>query len=241
MTDIPDADRWNTNIHYHGILADAVAAADSVLDVGCGEGMLSRRLRQRIPHVTGIDLHEPSIELARPRVRRISPICARTSWPTRSSRNPSTASSRWRPCTIWIRRRHCRVWPNYSGPEELWRSSGWRCRTGPPISRASSPRVSATTGTASPGSAGSTPHPLCGRRRTPTPIFVSCPEGSPAPPTGGISTGATRSCGPRSSAVQGVSVSSPAARQELRSAVKASAWVARKDSMESALSLRNRR
>ncbi|WP_330184820.1 class I SAM-dependent methyltransferase [Nocardia sp. NBC_01503] len=65
MTDIPDADRWNTNIHYHGILADAVAAADSVLDVGCGEGMLSRRLRQRIPHVTGIDLHEPSIELAR--------------------------------------------------------------------------------------------------------------------------------------------------------------------------------
>ncbi|MRH86964.1 methyltransferase domain-containing protein [Nocardia sp. SYP-A9097] len=65
MSEIPDADRWNTNIQYHGILVDAVAGADAVLDVGCGEGMLTRRLRQRIPHATGIDLHEPSIELAR--------------------------------------------------------------------------------------------------------------------------------------------------------------------------------
>ncbi|MFB8005590.1 class I SAM-dependent methyltransferase [Nocardia sp. NPDC056000] len=63
--DTPDADRWNTNIQYHGLLVDAVAGSDTVLDVGCGEGMLSRRLRQHIPHVTGIDLHEPSITLAR--------------------------------------------------------------------------------------------------------------------------------------------------------------------------------
>ncbi|WP_327142277.1 class I SAM-dependent methyltransferase [Nocardia sp. NBC_01327] len=64
-TSIPDARRWNTNIHYHRLLADAVGEARTVLDVGCGEGMLSRLLRQQIPHVTGIDLHEPSITLAR--------------------------------------------------------------------------------------------------------------------------------------------------------------------------------
>lgn len=62
---VPDHDRWNINIHYHGLLADAVADADTVLDIGCGEGMLARRLRRRASRVTGIDLHEPSIELAR--------------------------------------------------------------------------------------------------------------------------------------------------------------------------------
>lgn len=62
---VADADRWNSNIHYHGLLADAVSAAKSVLDVGCGEGMLARRIRRTAPEVTGIDLDETSIRLAR--------------------------------------------------------------------------------------------------------------------------------------------------------------------------------
>ncbi|MCU1641835.1 MAG: hypothetical protein JWN03_2110 [Nocardia sp.] len=77
LTSIPDAQRWNTNIHYHRLLADAVGEAQTVLDVGCGEGMLSRSLRQQIPQVTGIDLHEPSIALARAQPPHdITYICA---------------------------------------------------------------------------------------------------------------------------------------------------------------------
>jgi 2-polyprenyl-3-methyl-5-hydroxy-6-metoxy-1,4-benzoquinol methylase len=62
---ISDEDRWNVNIHFHDLVVDAVSGAESVLDVGCGEGMLTRRLRREIPQVTGIDLHEDSVELAR--------------------------------------------------------------------------------------------------------------------------------------------------------------------------------
>ncbi|QLY33583.1 class I SAM-dependent methyltransferase [Nocardia huaxiensis] len=63
--EVPDAERWNHNIHYHGLLAEAVADAGQVLDIGCGEGMLARRLRAQGSEVTGIDLHEPSLERAR--------------------------------------------------------------------------------------------------------------------------------------------------------------------------------
>ncbi|CAO5186118.1 Methylase involved in ubiquinone/menaquinone biosynthesis-like protein [Frankia sp. AiPs1] len=39
--------------------------ADTVLDVGCGEGMLARALRPAVAHVTGLDRDEPSIAAAR--------------------------------------------------------------------------------------------------------------------------------------------------------------------------------
>ena len=39
--------------------------AGSALDVGCGEGLLARRLRQRVRNVVGIDRHEPTLALAR--------------------------------------------------------------------------------------------------------------------------------------------------------------------------------
>ncbi|MFE3194443.1 class I SAM-dependent methyltransferase [Nocardia sp. NPDC059240] len=63
--DVPDSERWNHNIEYHPLLAEAVAGARDVLDVGCGEGQLARRIRRSGAAVTGIDPDGKSIELAR--------------------------------------------------------------------------------------------------------------------------------------------------------------------------------
>lgn len=58
--------RWNHNLRYHRWVLDAVPArCTRALDVGCGEGILTRQLRLRVPEVTGIDLDEPSLERAR--------------------------------------------------------------------------------------------------------------------------------------------------------------------------------
>jgi SAM-dependent methyltransferase len=57
---------WNHNIHYHpAVLAAVPAGASRALDVGCGHGRLARQLRQVVPHVTAIDLDEPTLEVAR--------------------------------------------------------------------------------------------------------------------------------------------------------------------------------
>lgn len=58
--------RWNHNIHYHPLVLAAVPpGCNTALDVGCGEGTLTRQLRSTVPSVIGIDLDERSIELAR--------------------------------------------------------------------------------------------------------------------------------------------------------------------------------
>ena len=57
---------WSHNVHYHSVILDAVPAdCARALDVGCGQGALTRRLRTRVPEVTGIDRDQRSIELAR--------------------------------------------------------------------------------------------------------------------------------------------------------------------------------
>lgn len=61
-----DADRWNHNIEYQSVILDAVPIqARRVLDVGCGEGLLTRELGERVADVTGIDVDASSIDLAR--------------------------------------------------------------------------------------------------------------------------------------------------------------------------------
>ena len=61
-----DADRWNHNIHYYRVILSAVpAGASRALDVGCGEGVLTRALARMVDSVVGIDLHEETLARAR--------------------------------------------------------------------------------------------------------------------------------------------------------------------------------
>jgi 2-polyprenyl-3-methyl-5-hydroxy-6-metoxy-1,4-benzoquinol methylase len=58
--------RWNHNLHFHPrILAAAPPHCARALDVGCGDGVLTRELRLVSERVVGIDLHSPSIDAAR--------------------------------------------------------------------------------------------------------------------------------------------------------------------------------
>ncbi|MGH3722055.1 MAG: class I SAM-dependent methyltransferase [Pseudonocardiaceae bacterium] len=65
-------DRWNHNIHYHPVILGALPShCLRVLDVGCGEGTLTRRLRTIVPEVTAIDLDPASVDLARHHDHRV--------------------------------------------------------------------------------------------------------------------------------------------------------------------------
>lgn len=58
--------RWNHNLHFHPlILAAAPNACRRALDVGCGEGVLTRDLCAVSQHVVGIDCDTPALEAAR--------------------------------------------------------------------------------------------------------------------------------------------------------------------------------
>jgi SAM-dependent methyltransferase len=59
------SDRWNHNTHYHSVILDAIpSGCHRALDVGCGEGTLTRELRHLIPAVVGIDSDHASIAAA---------------------------------------------------------------------------------------------------------------------------------------------------------------------------------
>ncbi|WP_031063725.1 class I SAM-dependent methyltransferase [Streptomyces sp. NRRL WC-3742] len=62
------SDYWNHNVHYHPLVLNAVPdGCRSALDVGCGEGLLVRKLTQRAQSVTGVDTSGAMIRLARER------------------------------------------------------------------------------------------------------------------------------------------------------------------------------
>lgn len=57
---------WNTNVARHpGILRAVPGGCGDALDVGCGDGLLARKLAGRAKRVTGIDRSPEMIELAR--------------------------------------------------------------------------------------------------------------------------------------------------------------------------------
>ena len=59
-------ERWTQNGHYHQVILDAIpAGCAAALDVGCGAGGLTRRLRAAGPRVTGLDRDEQCIRVAR--------------------------------------------------------------------------------------------------------------------------------------------------------------------------------
>ena len=58
--------RWNHNIHYYPFIVSSMPESCGLaLDVGCGQGLLTREMAAKSRRVIGIDLHEPSLEIAR--------------------------------------------------------------------------------------------------------------------------------------------------------------------------------
>ena len=59
-------EKWNHNSHFHPVVLRAIPdGAKRGLDVGCGIGLLTRQMRERIPLVTGIDVDQPSLDDAK--------------------------------------------------------------------------------------------------------------------------------------------------------------------------------
>lgn len=57
---------WNHNVHFHPVVVDAVPeGCRTALDVGCGDGLLARKLAGRAGSVTGVDRSPEMIRLAR--------------------------------------------------------------------------------------------------------------------------------------------------------------------------------
>ncbi|MGI5169149.1 class I SAM-dependent methyltransferase [Spirillospora sp. CA-253888] len=57
---------WNHNTHYHPVVLGAMPrGCREALDVGCGDGLLVRRLAARAGHVTGVDRSPEMVAQAR--------------------------------------------------------------------------------------------------------------------------------------------------------------------------------
>jgi len=56
---------WNHNTHYHRLALRYAPGSATALDVGCGEGLLTRRLHDAgVPQVTGLDLDPAQVARA---------------------------------------------------------------------------------------------------------------------------------------------------------------------------------
>jgi ubiquinone/menaquinone biosynthesis C-methylase UbiE len=68
MTTQTQSDYWNHNVHYQPVILNAVpGGCGAALEVGCGDGLLARRLAARAAEVTAIDADARMITLARQR------------------------------------------------------------------------------------------------------------------------------------------------------------------------------
>lgn len=60
--------RWDHSVEYHDDVLEALGPGrHRVLDAGCGDAFLARRLREVADHVVGLDPDGPSLERARER------------------------------------------------------------------------------------------------------------------------------------------------------------------------------
>jgi ubiquinone/menaquinone biosynthesis C-methylase UbiE len=65
---------WNHNVHYQPVILKAVpAGCGAALEVGCGDGLLARRLAERCAEVTAIDRDPRMIALARSMAQAAGP------------------------------------------------------------------------------------------------------------------------------------------------------------------------
>ena len=70
-----DDEYWNHNVHYQRVILDAMPdACGAAVDVGCGDGLLARKLAARCAAVTGIDRDARIIEVARARGRTVPAV-----------------------------------------------------------------------------------------------------------------------------------------------------------------------
>ena len=55
---------WNHNYAYHNWISKNINNNSNVLDVGCGDGTLIWKIREKCKNVFGIDMDTKSIDIA---------------------------------------------------------------------------------------------------------------------------------------------------------------------------------
>lgn len=66
---------WNHNVHYHRVVLDAVPeGCAEALDVGCGDGLLARKLAMKAGSVTAVDRSPAMIRTARDQTQGLANV-----------------------------------------------------------------------------------------------------------------------------------------------------------------------